>query len=77
MIKIFKNNDIKTVTLGAYESFFKPLGYSVIIESKPEKVVSEKPITKNEKLEQKEVVPNKSIDNKKLKDNKVNDLQNK
>lgn len=29
MITIRKDNTIKTVTRGAYESFYKPLGYTV------------------------------------------------
>lgn len=32
MIRIYKNNDIKYVTKGAYESFYRPLGYNIIIE---------------------------------------------
>ena len=33
MIRIYKNNDIKFVTKGAYESFYRPLGYNKIIET--------------------------------------------
>lgn len=32
MIRIYKNNDIKLVTKGAYEKFYKPLGYNLIVE---------------------------------------------
>ena len=32
MIRIFKDNDIKVVTQGAYNSLYKPLGYKPIIE---------------------------------------------
>lgn len=43
MIRIFKDKDIKTVTKGAFESIFKPLGYKQVIEVK-----EEKPVLKNE-----------------------------
>lgn len=32
MIRIYKDNDKKYVTKGAYENFYKPLGYKTIIE---------------------------------------------
>ena len=32
MIQIYKNKDNKLVTKGAYETFYKPLGYKVVIE---------------------------------------------
>ena len=34
MIRIFKDRDNKVVTRGAYETFYKPLGYQVVIEEK-------------------------------------------
>lgn len=51
MIRIFKNNETRVVTKGAYESFFKPLGYEVAIDmvEKPKKV--EKPKTEKSKNE--------------------------
>ena len=33
MIRIYKDKDIKLVTKGAYETFYKPLGYNTIIET--------------------------------------------
>lgn len=33
MIKIVKNNDEKVVTKGAYENFYKPLGYEIYKET--------------------------------------------
>ena len=44
MIRIYKNNDYKYVTKGAYESFYRPLGYNIIIEEpqKKKEVVREK-----------------------------------
>ena len=38
MITIRKDNTIKTVTRGAYESFYKPLGYTVERSVKKESV---------------------------------------
>ena len=35
MIRIYKGNDIKVVTKGAYTNFYKPLGYNIIVESEP------------------------------------------
>lgn len=37
MIRIYKDRDIKTVTQGAYETFYKPLGYNIIIEETQKK----------------------------------------
>lgn len=36
MIRIFKDNDVKLVTNGVYNSLYKPLGYKPIIEVKEE-----------------------------------------
>lgn len=33
MIRIYKNNDTKVVTKGAYEQFYKSLGYNIILEA--------------------------------------------
>ena len=33
MIRIYKNNDTKVVTKGAYEQFYKSLGYNIILET--------------------------------------------
>ena len=43
MIRIYKNNDIKYVTKGAYESFYRPLGYNKVIETPVVKPKVEKP----------------------------------
>ncbi len=54
MIRIYKDNDIKEVTRGAYKNFYKPLGYNIIIESRTEapketpKVDSNKTVTTRE-----------------------------
>lgn len=41
MIKITHNGNTKVVTHGAYESFYKPLGYTVVVDKKPEVQKSE------------------------------------
>lgn len=43
MVKITNKLDTKVVTKGAYESFYKPLGYE-IVDEKSTKVVKEEPI---------------------------------
>ena len=42
MIRIYKGDDQKLVTKGAYETFYKPLGYKTVIESKPQKIEESK-----------------------------------
>ena len=42
MISIYKDKDMKVVTRGAYEQFYKPLGYNIILESTQEKKVESK-----------------------------------
>lgn len=39
MIRIYKDNDVKVVTNGAYNQLYRPLGYKPIIEEKKVKVV--------------------------------------
>ena len=38
MIRIYKQDDKKYVTKGAYEMFYKPLGYKIVLEEKPQKI---------------------------------------
>lgn len=67
MIRIFKNNDTVVVTKGAYEQFYKPLGYQPVIE-KVKVEVKEKTTIKpkvekndNEKSGENKVVTPKEI----------------
>ena len=46
MIRIYKDKDNKCVTKGAYETFYKPLGYKIVLDIKPQKVEE-----KNEKVQ--------------------------
>ena len=62
MITIRKDNTIKTVTRGAYESFYKPLGYTV------ERSVKKEPVKVQEvKEEKKEIKATKPMKQKKQK----------
>ena len=49
MIKIIKENNEKTVTKGAYEDFYKPLGYIIVNYKQPSK--KEVEIKKSEELD--------------------------
>ena len=49
MIKIIKQNNEKTVTKGAYEDFYKPLGYIIVNNKQPSK--KEVEIKKSEELD--------------------------
>lgn len=66
MIRIFKNNQTMTVTKGAYESFFKPLGYQVVIEVKEKPVKAEKPKPEKSKNEGTKIVLPKDNDKKEV-----------
>jgi len=46
MIRIYKDNDNKYVTKGAYETFYKPLGYKIVLDIKPQKIEEPKKETK-------------------------------
>ena len=46
MIRIYKDNDNKYVTKGAYETFYKPLGYKIVLDIKPQKIEEIKEETK-------------------------------
>lgn len=37
MIRIYKDRDTKVVTKGAYEQFYKSLGYNIILDTKEDK----------------------------------------
>lgn len=42
MIRIYKDKDNKYVTKGAYETFYKPLGYKIVLDIKPQKIKESK-----------------------------------
>lgn len=49
MLKIKKDNNEKIVTKGAYEDFYKPLGYIIVNDKQPSK--KEVEIKKSEELD--------------------------
>lgn len=53
MIRIYKQDDKKYVTKGAYEMFYKPLGYKIVLEEKPQ--ITEEPKEENKVQLDKEV----------------------
>lgn len=76
MIRIYKDKDNKCVTKGAYEMFYKPLGYKIVLDIKPQKI--EEP--KKEKIVQldKEVRPKRRTrgsSNKKNEAGEASDIQ--
>lgn len=58
MIKIIKENNEKTVTKGAYENFYKPLGYIIVDDKQPLK--KEVEIKKSEELDKDKETQKKS-----------------
>lgn len=69
MIRIYKDKDIKVVTKGAFEQFYKPLGYNIVLDTID--MVEEKTEDNNENIveENKETVsrPKRSSSNKRNK----------
>ena len=60
MIKIIKENNEKTVTKGAYEDFYKPLGYIIVNDKQPSK--KEVEINKSEELDKDKETQKKTKD---------------
>lgn len=67
MLRIFKDRDTVVVTKGAYEQFYKPLGYQPAIENVKVEVKektsteSKKVNNDNEKSGEEKTVPSKKI----------------
>ena len=72
MIRIFKDRDNKFVTRGAYETFYKPLGYHVVIEEKKVHKTENKTTVEVTKPKEEEVT---RVVSKKNKREYHNDLQ--
>lgn len=66
MIRIYKNKDMKVVTKGAYEQFYKSQGYNIVLENKEEKVV-EKKVVETTELNETVTKPRRGSSNKKNK----------
>ena len=74
MIRIYKNNDTKVVTKGAYEQFYKSLGYNIIldtIETVEEEVVTEAKTDTVEEIKETVNKPKKSSSNSNKRSKKV------
>ena len=78
MIRIYKQDDKKYVTKGAYEMFYKPLGYKIVLEEKPQKI--EEPKKENKVQLDEEVRTTKRArgsSNKKNEEGEPNALSNR
>lgn len=78
MVRIYKDKDNKYVTKGAYEMFYKPLGYKIVLDIEPQKIEE----TKEEiKVQLEEVVRpqrrNRGSSNKKNIEGDSNDISNR
>lgn len=58
MIRIYKDNNVKVVTQGAYNTFYKPLGYNIVLEQKNQE---EHNIIKKDKEDVKDIHTNKVV----------------
>ena len=78
MIRIYKDDNQKLVTKGAYETFYKPLGYKIVLDIKPQKIEEPKEETK---VQLEEVVRpsrrNRGSSNKKNIEGDSNDISNR
>lgn len=73
MIRIYKDKDTKVVTKGAYEQFYKSLGYNIVLES-IDTIEEKVKDTQEEKIEEhKETVsrPRRSRSNNKKSNNRA------
>lgn len=71
MIRIYKDTDVKVVTNGAFEQFYKPLGYNIVLDTvqeEPVETVVDTPV-----VETKETVskPKRSSSNSKKNRNRA------
>ena len=78
MIRIYKDDDNKYVTKGAYETFYKPLGYKIILDEKPQ-VIEEPKEEINVQLDEvvRPVRRTRGSSNKKNIEGDSNDLSNR
>lgn len=68
MIRIYKDRDTKVVTKGAYEQFYKSLGYNIILDVKEDKEeIVEKPVAQPTRLNETVTKPRRGSSSKKIK----------
>ncbi len=60
MVKITNNKEVKIVTKGAYDSFYKPLGFKLVEESTKKQEAKVEKI-ENKKSDEKIVVKEKDV----------------
>ena len=79
MIRIYKQDDKKYVTKGAYEMFYKPLGYKIVLENKPQKIEEPKEENKVQLDDEVRVVTRRTrgSSNKKNEEGEPNALSNR
>ena len=78
MIRIYKDKDNKYVTKGAYETFYKPLGYKTVLDVEPQKIEE---VKEEVKVQLDEVVRKprrtRGSSNKKTEEGELNVIQDK
>lgn len=52
MIRIYKDTDSKIVTKGAYNTFYKPLGYKIVIEQTVSKKPKQEKVVENTEVQE-------------------------
>lgn len=52
MIRIYKDTDSKVVTKGAYNTFYKPLGYKIVIEQTVSKRPKQEKVVENTEVQE-------------------------
>ena len=68
MIRIYKDRDTKVVTKGAYEQFYKSLGYNIILDVKEDKKeIVKEPVVDTTNLDETVTEPKKVRSNKRNK----------
>lgn len=75
MIKIVKDKSEKYVTRGAYENFYKPLGYTIVGDSNKKREVEVKEEIKEEVKEEEEVVMKDNEDKGEKKSQKIEEFK--
>jgi len=74
MIKIIKDKSEKFVTRGAYENFYKPLGYTIVGDSNKKREVEVKEEIKEE-VKEEEVVIKDNEDKGEKKSQKIEEFK--
>ncbi len=74
MIKIIKDKSEKYVTRGAYENFYKPLGYTIVGDSNKKREVEVKEEIKEE-VKEEEVVIKDNEDKGEKKSQKIEEFK--